>query len=163
MGILTSKLPELPENFPDRFFVTYTKCYDNNYHYILTGVSDVFSGTVTDNGNVLSDLTHNFVLINDCWYSTFSKDYSYYRNTNTSGIVYSSYDMYTDSGEFYYPESKYDFDDVNLVGSTVTSSSINSILRADYIPVFLILASFLVLVLGFRKAWNFLTGIIRGA
>lgn len=163
MGILSSKLPELPENFPSRFFVTYTKCFDDNYYYILTGVSDAFSGTVTDKGNVLSDLTHNFVLVNNEWCCTFDKDYSYYRSTNTADIVYSSYDIYTDTGDYYFYKSDYDFDEVNVIGNTLTSSSIIHSLRSDFLPVVFLVVPAFVLFIGFRKAWSFLTSLIRGA
>lgn len=163
MGILSSQLPELPESVSDRFFITYKKYdYDNQYHYVLTSVSDSFTGTVDSDYKVASDLTNNWVLVENEWQSTFDKLYSEYRNYYATDIVYSSYDIYTDSGYYYYSRSNYDFE-VNVIGDSVSSSTIITSLNSDFLPIlFLIVPAFL-LIIGFRKAWNFIIGGVRGA
>ena len=140
MGILSSKLPELPESVSDRFFITYKKYdYDNQYHYVLTSVSDFYAGTVDSDYKVSSSLGCNWVLVNDEWNSTFLKVYSSYRNFYATDIVYSSYDMYTESGEFYYSRSNYDEFEVNVIGSSVSSSTIITSLRSEFLPVLLVI------------------------
>lgn len=164
MGILSSKLPELPESVSDRFFITYKKYdYDNQYHYVLTSVPDSFTGIVDSDYEVSSSLTDNFVLVNDEWNSTFLKVYSSYRNFYATDIVYSSYDMYTESGEFYYSRSNYDEFEVNVIGSSVSSSTIITSLRSEFLPVLLVIVPAFILIVGFRKAWEFIKGGVRGA
>lgn len=162
MGILSSQLPELPESVSDRFFITYKKCCDNKYHYILTSIPENLSGEVEADYKVSSSLDCNWVLVNDEWNSTFLKVYSGYRNFYATDIVYSSYDMYTESGEFYYSRSNYDFE-VNVIGSSVSSSTIITSLRSEFLPVLLVIVSAFILIVGFRKAWEFIKGGVRGA
>lgn len=164
MGILSSKLPELPESVSDRFFITYKKYdYDNQYHYILTSIPENLSGEVEADYKVSSSLDCNWVLVNDEWNSTFLKVYSSYRNFYATDIVYSSYDMYTESGEFYYSRSNYDEFEVNVIGSSVSSSTIITSLRSEFLPVLLVIVPAFILIVGFRKAWEFIKGGVRGA
>ena len=163
MGILSSKLPKLPESVSDRFFITYKKYDDNQYHYVLTSVSDFYTGTVNSDYKVSSNLTDNWVLVGNEWHSTFDRTYSEYRNFYATDIIYSSYDMYSDSGEYYYSRSNYDEFDVNVIGSSVSSSTIITSLRSDFFPVLLVIVPVFILIVGFRKAWEFIKGGVRGA
>lgn len=163
MGILSSQLPEIPESVSDRFFITYKKCCDNKYHYILTSIPENLSGEVEADYKVSSSLDRNWVLVNDEWNSTFLKVYSSYRNFYATDIVYSSYDMYIESGEFYYSRSNYDEFEVNVIGSSVSSSTIITSLRSEFLPVLLVIVPAFILIVGFRKAWEFIKGGVRGA
>lgn len=162
MGILSSQLPELPERVGDRFFITYKK-FGNHYNYILTSIPDIFSGEVQNDYKISSGLDYNWVLIDDEWHSTFLNSYSSYRNFYATDIVYSSYDMYTESGDFYYSRSNYDEFEVSVIGSSVSSSTIITSLRSEFLPVLLVIVPAFILIIGFRKAWDFIKGGVRGA
>ena len=160
MGILTSKLPELPRD-SDKYFITY-KTFNGEEYYILTLV-DNYSGKVEEDFTVSSGLADNFVLYDGQWCSTWLNQYSEYRDNTATDVIYSSYDMYTVSDEIYYNSSKYDYDEISVAGNTVTASSINTTLRSEYLPVALILVVAVVGIVAFKKAWNWLSSCIRGA
>lgn len=144
----------------DKIFITYDKG-----HYILHQVKNGVSGkveTVDGADCVMSSIGSMFIYNGSEWVGALDSSVSDFisHKVTPNNIVYSSYDIYKGDEVYYYgASSSYA---VALTGS-VSSSMILNNLKQEVLPVVPLVAFAVIAYIGFRKAWNFLCGGVRGA
>lgn len=144
----------------DKFFIT----FENN-HYIAHFVDSIFSGnveTVDGVDMVRCSLGSMYIYNGSEWIGALNNIVSGYisHKVTSNNIVFSSYDLYKGDKVFYYG-SKASYSDV-VTGSISSSMIINSLKQEIYPTVSLVTIAVIGYV-AFRKAWNFITGGVRGA
>lgn len=164
MGVFSSSVPDVPERYQGEDYVIVYNSKSEIY-CLYIGEKTV---TVSDDIDYLSA---NFGYYR-CFENADSWDYvssggigavaSYpVCRSDTVSIVYSSYDLMTTSGEVYH-YSGYS-NEQNIVCSTLSSSTILTSLKNSFFPLVPLIAVAVISFLGFRKAWNFIKGGVRGA
>ncbi len=160
MPVFEKSVPELPENIGN-YVIIYKSSSDE---YILKPyVEDVY---IEGENLKLYCRARNDYRCNS--YSSAWSLHNYPMGMDSDlplsdiNIVYSSYDIcYRDTGEVYY----YQGGAVEglVLNENLSSSTIYNTLFDNILPVFSIVVVAVILFLGFRKAWRFVTGAVRGA
>lgn len=81
-------------------------------------------------------------------------------NSDSVSLLYSSYDISTDTGGLYF-YSGYNRNEV--MNDSLSSSVILTSLKNSVLPVVSVVGAVVFLYFGFRKAWSFFTGLVKGA
>lgn len=144
----------------DKMFLT----FDNNY-YILHIVKDSFSGNVeTINGSdgVRCSLGSMYIYNGSEWVGALNNSVSNFisHKVTSDNIIYSNYDIYKNDEVFYYGSS-YSYP-LAVTGSVSSSMILNS-LKHEVLPLVPLVSVAVIGYIAFRKAWNFITGGVRGA
>lgn len=157
MSNIVSTLPEFPE-YDDYFLVQ-----DSKGGYLLLCFYNGTSFTVKDNGILKNAGGYHYKLSSDgtTWEYVKTCGGSHPFTSNNYKPVFSTVDCYNSSGGLVYSGSSY-IPPASFLGSMSSSDILFSALSDIRILVPLVLAVTLS-VIGFRKAWTFFNGLIRGA
>lgn len=164
MGIFSQSIPDVPEHIQGRYYViTYNS--KSGYYSLYSGKKTV---TIGDNIDRLSSQYGYYRCLKDDEYWSYvssggigaAASYPVCRS-DTVSLVYTNYDLMTDSGEVYH-YSGYSTEQ-NIVCSTLSSSTILTSLKNSFFPLVPLVAFAVISYIGFRKAWNFIKGGVRGA
>lgn len=166
MSQIVNTLPPAPEDMP---FENYCLCYsDSPDVYVLVNFSDLRSDTFDENGRIYTDGYYRY-------YSCPADSESWEPLRVTIGtpsfwfferdkIIASTVDIYNPDGSIYCSSAKNDYfrENISVISSSITASTLTAVLNdtRTLIPILIVA---LVAVIGFRKAWNFLKGAVRGA
>lgn len=163
MGLFSQSIPDVPEHILNKeYIITYNS--DDNTYYLYSGYKTVTCGESED---FISDsfISYKYKPDSSEWENVISGIGSYpvprVCRSDTVSLVYSSYDLMTDSGEAYH-YSGYSSNQ-NIICGTVSSSTILTSLKDSVLPLVPLVAFAVISFLGFRKAWSFIKGGVRGA
>lgn len=161
MGIFSQSIPDVPEHIRNKdYIITYDS--DDNVYYLYSGYKTVTCGESED---FISASFISYKYKSDEWENVINGIGSYpvprVCRSYTVSLVYSSYDLMTDSGEVYH-YSGYSSNQ-NIICGTVSSSTILTSLKDSVLPLVPLVAFAVISFLGFRKAWIFIKGGVRGA
>lgn len=161
MSVFKNTIPEAPQGI-----VTYCITFnsDNSYYNLYFDEKTV---TVGENEDTLS-ATFGYY---QCKSGAESWEYvssggmgasaSYpVCNSDSVSLLYSSYDISTDTGGLYF-YSGYNRNEV--MNDSLSSSVILTSLKNSVLPVVSVVGAVVFLYFGFRKAWSFFTGLVKGA
>lgn len=161
MGVFSQSIPDVPEDIINSglYYITYNSYRDCYLLFPLYRKYDV-------------------IYKNDCYYLNGLLVHSPYFATSGSSewifeprtseyilsgkyfsLVYSSFDMYTESGELFFSAGEGN----TITASTLSSSTIITSLKQSFLPLVPILLISLIAYISFRKVWNFFKGGVRGA
>ena len=160
---IVSNLPAVPDNDYSNYII-YT--HDDNYY--LTVFDDLETGIVNEQGalfyNSSRDLysfdydSGNWILNDTFWNGSYT-----FIGSDGYSIINSSVDIYNNDGTvFCYGSSMPYHDGISLIGGSLSGSAFVSVFGELWSVLPLLLGVVLCLV-GFRKAFGFLRGLIRGA
>lgn len=161
MSVFSSSIPSAPAGV-ETYCITFNS--DNSYYNLYF---DEKSVTVGENEDTLS-ATFGYYR---CKSGAGSWEYissggmgasaSYpVCNSDSISLLYSSYDIYTDSGAQYFYSG---YNESVVMNDSLSSSTILTSLKKSVLPVVSVVAVVVFLYFGFRKAWNFFTGLVKGA
>ncbi len=169
MSQIVSTLPALPDISREN----YCLCYSSSgfpYTYTLICFDNLSSNTFDDEGDVYTDYWGGY---NVFYCNSGDEEWDYYRpvmgspvqwGISCDNIIASTIDLYNSDGTIFCSatQNNYFKDNISVISYSITPSTISSALNDTRI-LFPILVVALIVVIGFRKAWNFLKGAIRGA
>ena len=157
MSNIVSTLPEFPE------YSDYLLIQDAKGKYLLLCFDNGTSFTVKDNGKLKSAGGYHYVLSDDgkSWESDGMCGGDHPFTSGSYRPVFSTVNCYNSSGGLVYSGSEY-IPPVSFVGVMSSSDLIfNSLSDIRFLAPIVIVV--ILAVVGFRKAWSFFSGLLRGA
>lgn len=156
--VFSQSIPDVPESITGDYCIIYNS--DSDIYVLLDGVQTVITG---DDYDLITrkQVTYNYG--NGTWSTAIGSHLhkTMYCRSDTYTLVYSTYDIMTDTGEVYH-YSGYSSNQ-NIVCGTLSSSTILTSLNQSFIPLVPIVVVPVILYISFRKAWSFFCGGVRGA
>lgn len=163
MSQIVNSLPALPDDMP----------YDNYFLYHTSGSGtyrcsnfDYFMSNTLDSDNMIhyhKRVAYDYDPDSDSWVvaGPFKPETSF---GSGFSLIASTVDIYNADGSLYCSATKEEYftSTISLISTSITSSTLTSALN-DTKVLMPILVVALIAVIGFRKAWNFLRGAVRGA
>lgn len=158
MGVFSQSIPNVPDTITGDYCIIYNS--DSDMYILLDGVQSVVVG---DEYDIISKKQVSYNYHNGEWAEAVGSHlhrYMYCRS-DTYTLVYSTYDIMTDSGKVYH-YSGYSGSQ-NIVCGTLSSSTILTSLKDTVFSVVPLIAVPIISYIAFKKAWNFFCGGVRGA
>ena len=161
MGVFSQSIPDIPEDIINSglYYITYDS---HNDYYLLFPLFRKYDVVYKNDCYYLNGL-----LVHSPYFATSgSSEWTFEPRTSEyilSGknfsLVYSSFDMYTESGELFFSAGECN----SITALTLSSSTIITSLKQSFLPLVPIVVIPVVLYISFRKAWSFFCGGVRGA
>lgn len=157
MSNIVSTLPEFPE------YSNYLLTQDSKGNYLLLCFENCDSLTIKSDGNVKNAGGYHYKLSSDgeSWDFVTTCGGNHPFTSSGKKPVFSTVDCYDSSGSLLYSGSSY-IPPASFLGSMSSSDILfNTLSDIRLLVPLVFIATFS--VIGFRKAWDFFRGLIRGA
>lgn len=158
MGVFSQSIPDVPESITEDYCIIYNS--DSDIYVLLDGVQTVITG---DDYDLITKRQISYNYSDGNWSTAIGNHLhkTMYCRSDTYTLVYSTYDIMTDTGEVYH-YSGYSGSQ-NIFCGTLSSSTILTSLKSAVFPLVPLIAVPIISYIAFKKAWNFFFGGVRGA
>lgn len=158
MGVFSHSIPDVPESITGDYCIIYD--IHSDIYVLLDGVQTVITG---DDYDLITKRQISYNYSDGNWSTAIGNHLhkTMYCRSDTYTLVYSTYDIMTDTGEVYH-YSGYSGSQ-NIFCGTLSSSTILTSLKSAVFPLVPLIAVPIISYIAFKKAWNFFFGGVRGA
>lgn len=163
MSQIVNTLPPFPEDMPyENYCLSYN---ESSGIYEIFNFDSLQSCVFDENGHLFANSFRNYSCFNgEKWEPPRLSMGAATPFLVRDNIIASTVDIYNSDGTIFCSATKNDYfkDNVSVISNSITASTLTSALN-DTRTLMPILVFALIALIGFRKAWNFLKGEVRGA